>query len=223
VSPAPTKICSSCGLQKPLSAFLQLTGPQGRTYGSICSSCRKANIDKQQSNESIDSATSTSGHKIDAKAKVHSDIEKKKQYQNVEELYQEDRKSAEERQSQKVLKVKTIITNEQKHRTDYLRKPSFLDNMSINKQLAVDPSSPEIREAQEKQIDLTVPLFLDIPGKRKFDSEFNKVIAWFGDSGAPIAKQAMLALQNAKRKENVNKKPNEPVEKPLGPQPARRK
>ncbi len=35
-----TRVCRGCALEKPLSAFLQLTGAHGTNYATLCSTCR---------------------------------------------------------------------------------------------------------------------------------------------------------------------------------------
>src|SRR3990167_11420340 len=103
--PTLSKTCAACGLQKPLSAFLQLTDA-GTSYGNICSTCRKAGADiKKPKTEAEDSTTSVSGHKIDTKTKIHGDIDKKQIKQRTEELYHEDRKKDEIIESIKIEKT----------------------------------------------------------------------------------------------------------------------
>ena len=213
-NPQLTKTCSSCGLQKPLSAFLQLAGLQGALYGSICSSCRKSDKDKK-SVEPNESTTSTSGVKIDSKAKIQMDIDKRKHRQAVEERYHEDKEKSDKRQSQQALKVEKVITDEKKHRQDFLKKSSFLDNLSKKKQDMTDTSSLEIKEVQKKQIDISGS-DTQIPQTKHNSAEFNKVKAWFG-SGSPIVQQAMRALQHMKQKENTDNKSRENIEKPMEP------
>lgn len=36
------RTCIACGIEKPLAAYLQITGAQGTTYGNVCSTCRGA-------------------------------------------------------------------------------------------------------------------------------------------------------------------------------------
>ena len=51
---SPTKTCSSCGLKKPLSAFIQVSGPQGRHYGNICATCRSKDAKDKGSSSPFD-------------------------------------------------------------------------------------------------------------------------------------------------------------------------
>jgi len=235
---ALTKLCSSCGLQKPLSAFLEFSSSEGTFYSNICSTCRKTNIEEGQNKETTDIVTTTSGGKIDAKAKMHSDIAKKQEHQNVGELYQEEREKTDEKLYQQIIKTNKIATDEKKHRRDFLGKSSFLSETRRDKQGAVDPASPEFKEELEKQINFTVPFQDTQIVKQKHGAEYQKVKAGLGglgaefdrmkrwlNSGSPIIQQAELALRNKQQKENQdkNKKTDENIEKPSGSQPSRRK
>jgi hypothetical protein len=42
-----SKTCINCGLQKPLTAYLQIAGAEGSTYGNICSTCRGSGLGKK--------------------------------------------------------------------------------------------------------------------------------------------------------------------------------
>src|SRR5260221_9265818 len=88
-----TKTCSSCGLQKPLSAFLQLSSQSSATYGNICSACRKTNAENVATPKEAEeeSTTSKTGLKIDAKTKVKSELDKLEFIKQVEENYHEER------------------------------------------------------------------------------------------------------------------------------------
>ena len=79
------KTCSSCGKQKPLSAFLQLSGKEGATYGNVCSICRKTAIEKPNI-EPDESTRQGSGVVIDSKAKATSDTDKKLFRQEIEKF-----------------------------------------------------------------------------------------------------------------------------------------
>jgi hypothetical protein len=62
------KTCQSCGLQKPLTAFLQLS-QEGTEYGNICADCRKKAAEKELKKER-DKSGGQSGLKIDSKARL---------------------------------------------------------------------------------------------------------------------------------------------------------
>lgn len=122
-----TKTCSNCGLQKPLSAFLEMSGTKGgAVYGNICSSCRKTAKDKLKNSERESHSTSSTGLGIGYKEKVKDDIVKKQRHQEVEERYHEERDKQEEKQVKHVEKTQTIAKDERKHRDSFLKQRSFL-------------------------------------------------------------------------------------------------
>src|SRR5215208_1216873 len=94
--PNLTKICGICGQQKPLSAFLELTGKEGAHYGIICSTCRKTQMEQTKlKKEPDESTTSSTGHRIDLKAKVQAEIDKRqlrKEKKDSDELDREKQK-----------------------------------------------------------------------------------------------------------------------------------
>jgi len=108
-----TRICSSCGVQKPLSAFLQLGGTQGTTYGTICSDCRRSVLaPKQPPSQKEGDESTKSGFRIGAKAKITADLEKKRQFQDLKESHQIEKRRREE------LKEKTEVTKEIKEKAE---------------------------------------------------------------------------------------------------------
>jgi len=100
------KSCASCGKPKPLTAFLQMTGPQGAIYGNICASCRSAQAKAPVEKEPDDRTTrSTIGLKIDAKAKEQAQKEDKTLREHKQEAHQEERKKKELTQAAKTEKT----------------------------------------------------------------------------------------------------------------------
>lgn len=176
-----TKICSSCGIQKPLAAFLQLGGEQGATYGNICSYCRKTEIEKERKRKSDaeGGASSFSGHTIDSKTKVKSDIDKKAHRDHIDELNEEESEKDELIKEKTIEKVGTKAKEEKEHRESYLDKRTTVDSKesvkSVTQQLVAR------KEAEEKKVNFSAP-FMDtyIAGKIKHGAEFSKVMAIFG-------------------------------------------
>jgi hypothetical protein len=131
------KTCFNCGLQKQISAFLQISGPEGTSYGNICSTCRGSGLGKEivipeKENEERHSSGST-GLKIDAKTKVHIETEKKQQKQNQKELEIKETKKRESTQDELLERKDKKNEAEQKHRQGYLepkKKDSFLNYQS---------------------------------------------------------------------------------------------
>lgn len=219
--PTLTKVCASCGLQKPLSAFLELSGTEGHIiYGNVCSSCRKT--DKELKKE--ESTTSTSGVKIDSKVKTHIDIGKKQQQQNISEQYEEQRDKLEEKQVDHSARAEKVATGEKEHRKRYLEKSSFLDQTSKKTQENPVPLTPEERDAFERKIDLS-ERFLDteIPGKLKYGpgSEATKYEnltfqRWISGKTS-IFEQAKKTLQKEDKEPKKDESLIDQIEKNWGP------
>jgi hypothetical protein len=118
------KTCMSCGLQKQISAFLQISGPEGTSYGSICATCRGSGLGKAvviPENESEERHSSSStGLKIDAKAKVHLDIEKKQFKQNQKETEIKETKKLESIKEDILDRKEKKEDAELKHRQSYI-------------------------------------------------------------------------------------------------------
>lgn len=149
-----SKTCASCGLQKPLSAFLQITATAGASYGNICSVCRKAGLGVKSTRiESDDSTTSISGNKIDAKTKIHSDIDKKQEKDRITEEYHEDRKDTEITETTKLERNESAIQDEKKHRKEYIAKRSFL---SGTRQFDTKTTTPTQVNQTQQNIDANV-------------------------------------------------------------------
>jgi hypothetical protein len=86
------KTCIVCGLQKPLPAFLEMTGPQGTLYGNVCSTCRGpgAKSDEKITLPDDNQGTTTTGLRIDADARNLAEmLEKKSKEENELEAKKE--------------------------------------------------------------------------------------------------------------------------------------
>jgi hypothetical protein len=158
-----TKTCSSCGLQKPFSAFLQLAGPQGATYGNLCASCRKTNMDKAAaSKEGEESTTSTTGHRIGTKERIQAEIDNKERFKKTEERYHEDRDKNAERQAEQHERKVDITAKEEQHRADYLQKHTY-------SQTTIRTESQRITEARQKALEQAVKQAQNIEHAEKQD------------------------------------------------------
>lgn len=124
-----TRVCTSCGVSKPLSAFLQVSGTQGTTYGSICSDCRRTVIQsKPKSGESEEKSSSSSSLRIGSQQKVAIDIEKVRQHKDLKELYELEDKER-DKETEKTLEKSEIKEKAEKdHRKFYIeaKKQGFL-------------------------------------------------------------------------------------------------
>jgi hypothetical protein len=131
-----TKTCINCGLQKQISAFLQISGPEGTSYGNICSTCRGSAVGKTvviPESEEHHSSSGATGLKIDSKTKVHIDTEK--QQQKLDKTERDIKEAKKEELEKTVVQERKddTTTAEQKHRQDYLeptKKDSFLNYLS---------------------------------------------------------------------------------------------
>lgn len=170
-----TKLCAHCGMVKPLSAFLVMAGGNA-TYGQICATCRKDAIEKKSApKETEDSMRSGTGVKIDAKAKVHNEIDKRQQHENSEEEYHAERDKDEALETDLTEKKETLVKQEKQHRENYMERRSFLNTtrktdtthatqMSIAERVAQATQNAEHQgkqeiaakaEQKEKDIDLS--------------------------------------------------------------------
>lgn len=210
--PNLTKTCSNCGLQKPLSAFLQLAGSQGTTYGNICADCRKAKAGQKAETpkQPEESTSSSSGLKIDSKAKVHREITDKKQHQDIEELYEEEREKLEEKKEKLTQKAEIKEKDEKEHRKSYLEKSSFLttkteDPRGLEARIKTEQTSKVEAIKQEeklKGIDLAggpVDLYRAGAQQKVQSSVFLQFQKWVGAS-APVSRVLGPAAEAAEQK-----------------------
>jgi hypothetical protein len=125
-----TRICSACGLQKPLAAFLELSSTHGTRYGTICATCRgsKGNENKAPKKDDEQSTVATTGTRIGLKERVFIEKEQKKQdivakEERIDQLAERDMLKEE-----KDKKVAAKEKAEKNHRSTYLdlKQPGFL-------------------------------------------------------------------------------------------------
>jgi hypothetical protein len=146
-----SKSCLSCGLQKPLSAFLQITGPEGSSYGNICSTCRGSGLGKKITIVEVDDdhVSSSTGLKIDGKAKQQIDrVKKLKAEEKVAVEHKEELKDENEKQ-EKSERKEIKASEEKKHRENFIdvkKKESFLNYQSKK------PADSVTKTAQQKQL-----------------------------------------------------------------------
>lgn len=175
-NPALTKTCSSCGQLKPLAAFLEMGGPEGAMYGSICSTCRKANREKPiVEKEHDESTTSHTGFKIDAKAKVQADTDKRELFERSEEEYYEERDKEFEHEKTHIKKTQQHASEEKKHRESFLDRRSYPETNKKN--LATGNSPSEIARREENP-DFTNP-FVDTQIAGKMSKEYSSIYQQF--------------------------------------------
>lgn len=211
-----TRICSSCGIEKPLSAFLQISETQGTVYGSLCAICRASGkTNKAEPKPSDDERTTVStGIRIGSKEKVYSSKEQKRQIKNIRELFQKEIKKREEIVGQKIQGIELKEKAEKEHRKFYLegkQKQGFLgkklpaqqqtitadktqesqQRVTNEKERAIESQRQEDIIRQELQItslDFSIPFIEPQTHQAKFQSDtFLKFKSWLGSS-APIVR-----------------------------------
>lgn len=185
-----TKTCKNCGLEKPLSSFLVVSGAEAGTYGNFCSDCRKTAPQVEREG----AATSATGFKIDSKTKVQAEIDKRKQRKEITEQYFDER---DKRGLNFIKKTEATLTqskNEVRHR-------SFLDSRKpakTEKKADTPVFGGETQHAEARRFNFNAPVEdTRIAGKMKHQSEtFKRFSAWLGNS-APIV-QAVERASNSK-------------------------
>jgi hypothetical protein len=205
-----TKTCSVCGQQKPLSAFLQLAGPkQGTVYGNICSACRKTQVENAAPREPEEETKSTTGVKIDGKAKVQTEVENRELRKQADEDYFEKRDEKDEKQVINTEKINTIAKNEKKHRDSFIGTHRFSEKPNKPVDASKIPGS-EDQKRVEGTLDFTAPVeFTRVDRVATKTAAYNTFKSWLPGS-APILS---AAERTAKQKPNGNKDINSISEK----------
>jgi hypothetical protein len=125
-----TRVCTSCGVKKPLAAFLQVSGSQGTTYGAICSDCRRTVMQpkKPTLKESEERSSSSSSLRIGSQQKIASEIEKRRQYKDLKESHQQDAKDRDQATEEKLERAEVKEKAEKDHRKFFIdvKKQGFL-------------------------------------------------------------------------------------------------
>lgn len=186
-----TKICIGCGQPKPLTAYLKMPGAKGSTiYGSMCSECRKANLEKLKQTERDESTRSSTGFKIDAKAKVADDAGKIDSKLQLDLDYHEERDENEENLLIKEEKDQHIASKERQHRDERAKKE---DERIAAKSEASAETIIEKKPGTSGVVDLSVAVIDTAQPKAMFQSaDFLRFKKWLGSS-APIVGQAEKA------------------------------
>jgi len=233
--PVLTKTCNTCGLQKPLSAFLQLGEHGARAiYGNMCSSCRKTAMEKSKQHLPKDGeggTTSTSGHRVDAKAKVQGDINKKEARDQIKELYRKEEEKDEKIESELSLTVEKIKEHD-KQKLSKLEKSSFLtaprkpfeakqraekttqQSQQIEQSAQKEESAKQ--ERQQKGLDFTSPFEGTRVGQEKFKSaEFRRFATLLGTGTAIGRTMGTSAAKSAKSGPDKTDKNAPASEEPL--------
>lgn len=146
------RTCTACGIEKPLAAFLQISGKQGTNYGSVCASCRSAGRTAKSPPIPIeeDSTTATTDVRIGSKEKVYAEQEKKRYLKDLKGLHIKEAKKRDEAVVESVEQKDIKEKAEKDHRKFYIetkQKQGFL-----GQRRPVDPNSADgIAERNAKQ------------------------------------------------------------------------
>lgn len=220
VNQSLTKVCANCGQQKPLSAFLQLSGNEGTIYSNICATCRKTLLTNPKEQEKEDSTKSTIGNKIDAKTKVQAEIDKRSLRKEMEESNQEEKHKKEKIFFKQQEKNDNIAEEEKSHRKNYLEKSSFLQTKKTSVPDNQSVHGGEKQSAKERRMDFIAPFRdTEIVGKLKYTQNpiFKQFKQWMGGTAAISSHE----VKEKNKKENPEKKetPAEFVRKTWGKKP----
>lgn len=117
-----TRVCNACGIEKPLSAFLQLSGAHGTSYGKICAKCRAmSKVEKPVSTATEEErSTEPSGAGIRGKEKIYADIKRDQKIHTLKELYRREDLKKQEITDKKIDRVNLKEAGEKKHRDFYI-------------------------------------------------------------------------------------------------------
>ncbi len=205
--PRLTRTCTVCGLEKPLAAFLQISGKQGTNYGTVCASCRATERTAKQTTSDEDSTTDKD-QRIGSKEKVSLEQERTRQLKDLKELYIKAAKKREEEIITKIELTETKEKAEKEHRKFYIEtkqkqgfltqrkptEPNSIENITEQKQHLekVETQKQEEILKQELQIvslDLSKPFVAGQTNQLRFQTDtFLKFKSWLGNTSFPIIK-----------------------------------
>lgn len=157
-----TRTCIACNIQKPLSSFLHLSGIKGTTYGNVCSTCRstaaKASSKPTHLEDTDETSSTATGLKIDAKAKVQAEQDKKEQAKKTKELDQKESKKRDFLSEKKIEIFETTEQAEKLHRK-YIeaKKKGFLGTPGRAEQKTppLSPNISSVPDQEKQQIEMT--------------------------------------------------------------------
>lgn len=117
-----TRICSVCGVEKPIAAFLQISSKQGTHYGFVCSTCRSmGKMTKPTPAPTEDESTTASTDKrIGAKERLYIEQEKQRYLKELKELHIKEAKKREQNTTDKTEQTELKEKAEKEHRKYYI-------------------------------------------------------------------------------------------------------
>ena len=219
-----TRTCPVCGLEKPLSAFLQMTGAQGTTYGMVCATCRSEGKTLKSNTTAEDpTGNSPAGQRIGTKERIFATREEGQRLKNIKDLFIKETKKHSELSAKKFEKIAAEAKAKEDHR-EQLNQQKFLGKKSPEKDkkppTAKDQGVEKIRQEeilrQEAQIaawDLSVPFLDPQSAQIKYQGEtFLQFSTWLGSDAPMVKTRAQLYKQSAgTKKEEKSKKNDKPA------------
>ncbi len=117
-----TRTCIICGIEKPLSAFLQLSGKDGTSYGNICAKCRSLGKTSKPVTPATEDerGTTPSGIGIRGKEKIYADTKREQKIHTLKELYKKEEIKKQEVIEDKKERISLKEMSEKKHREFYI-------------------------------------------------------------------------------------------------------
>lgn len=207
-----TRTCASCGIDKPLSAFLEISSSHGSRYGQICATCRAAGKGVPHHKTSDDeTVTVPSGARLGSKERVFIEKEQKRQVKDLKDLFKKEAQKK-EAFSEKKIEETEIKEKERKEHKIYSegKKQGFLSTKTpASAQTEVKRAATartieqheRVLETKRQEdvirqeflinsIDLTSPIVDTTMTKYQTDA-FKQFAAWLG-SDAPIVRTLHL-------------------------------
>ncbi len=146
-----TRTCIACGIEKPLSAFLQLD-KQGTSYGKVCAKCRSQGKTGKPVPATADEERSTapSGIGIRGKEKIYVDTKREQKIHSLKELYKKETIKKQDTLDDKTKRALFKEGSEKKHREFLAYKKQ--DQTSDRKTQASqqDQKTKDIRSGSEQ-------------------------------------------------------------------------
>lgn len=118
-----TRVCSACGIEKNLSAFLEISPTHGTRYGAFCATCRATGRAKKETKPTDEgTVTLPGGARIGSKEKVFIAKEQNRQIKDLKDLFKKEVEKrdlfAEKKTEEKALKEKET----KDHRKFYIER-----------------------------------------------------------------------------------------------------
>ena len=171
-----TRTCIACGIEKPLSAFLQLD-KQGTSYGKVCAKCRSQGKTGKPAPATTDDerGTAPSGIGIRGKEKIYIDTKREQKIHSLKELYKKEDIKKQDALDDKTKRTLFKEDSEKKHREflDSKKQAETSDKKTkANEQIIAGQQNQKTRDIQSgsEQYQTTLET------KKKQDVETVKVI-----------------------------------------------